>query len=464
MSDTPTLRVASLQISNVLRLSALDFVWTKEHNILTIGGKNGAGKSSTIHALAVALGGMALCPDEPLKRGESRGFVQVDLTSLIVRREFWRDPLMEQSTLGVIAYGETKSRLIVKNPQGVKQEPAQRLLDTLIGKFAFDPLAFTTMDDKQQAETLRKIVGLDTSTFEEIRAIAYDRRAIYTKQAKDLLVVLQTLPHYEGASDTETSLDALMAEQDIASAKQDAVKNAQAELQVLVNALAVHVASQRAAETAQVDLDLQITDMETRLKELRTKRAANELIIAGMVDVAQMAVQRIDEQTRSVEALTTALPDLTDLRARMHTVEDVNSKVRANKTRRDKLAEVAAAQKAEAQQGAIVQQADDDKAAAIRAVKFPVQGLGLTPNGVTFNGISFKQASTAEQIRASVAIGFALNPDLKLLCVKNGNALDEDSYALLAAAARDAGGYVLMEIVTKDANDVAVFIEDGHNS
>jgi energy-coupling factor transporter ATP-binding protein EcfA2 len=210
--STPAVRIVSLQASNVLRLSAVDFTWKDGQRVLTLGGKNGAGKSSVINALAVALGGMQLCPDEPLKRGETRGFVELNLGELVVRREFWRDLLTEQPADGPPAYGETKSRLIVKNTDGVKQEPAQRLLDKLIGKFSFDPTAFAMDDETKQADTLRKIVGLDFKDHDEQRQIAYERRAVYNKEYKQQLVLLDNMPKYDGVPDEELSLSELSAQ------------------------------------------------------------------------------------------------------------------------------------------------------------------------------------------------------------------------------------------------------------
>ena len=109
-----------------------------------------------------------------------------------------------------------------------------------------------------------------------------------------------------------------------------------------------------------------------------------------------------------------------------------------------------------------VREAEKAKEDALAATTFPVEGLGLSGAGITFGGLPFKQASTSEQIRVSVAVGFALHPTLKLLIVRNGNALDDDSMRLVAAEAERAGGQVLMEYVTKNAGEVSVLIEDGH--
>jgi hypothetical protein len=90
-----------------------------------------------------------------------------------------------------------------------------------------------------------------------------------------------------------------------------------------------------------------------------------------------------------------------------------------------------------------------------------VPGLGLSDDGVTFGGLPFAQASSSEQLRVSVAIGLALNPKLKVLLIRNGNMLDDDSLKAVAAQAEEAGAQVWCEWVTSNPEGVSVMIEDG---
>ena len=69
----------------------------------------------------------------------------------------------------------------------------------------------------------------------------------------------------------------------------------------------------------------------------------------------------------------------------------------------------------------------------------PVEGLGFGAGIVTFNGLPFDQASTAEQLRVSVAIAMAANPKLRVLRIKHGNDLDADNLAARIRAFARAG-------------------------
>ena len=80
---------------------------------------------------------------------------------------------------------------------------------------------------------------------------------------------------------------------------------------------------------------------------------------------------------------------------------------------------------------------------------------------MTFGSLPFSQASSSEQLRVSVAIGLALNPKLKVLLIRSGNLLDDDSLKAVAAQAEAAEAQVWVEWVTANAEGVSVMIEDG---
>jgi hypothetical protein len=89
-----------------------------------------------------------------------------------------------------------------------------------------------------------------------------------------------------------------------------------------------------------------------------------------------------------------------------------------------------------------------------------VDGLSFDDSGVLLNGLPFSQASQAEQLRVSVAMGFAQNPELKVLLVRDGSLLDGNSLNLLDQMARDHDGQVWIERVG-EGDQCAVIIEDG---
>ncbi|MGN8821735.1 hypothetical protein ACTNC1_12740, partial [Atopobiaceae bacterium HCP3S3_A4] len=94
---------------------------------------------------------------------------------------------------------------------------------------------------------------------------------------------------------------------------------------------------------------------------------------------------------------------------------------------------------------------------------FPVEGLGFDETGVTFKGVPFSQASSAEQIRVSLAMAMALNPTLRVIRILDGSLLDDDSMQMVADAAKEGGYQVWIERVS-DPSESAIVIEDGEVS
>lgn len=102
----------------------------------------------------------------------------------------------------------------------------------------------------------------------------------------------------------------------------------------------------------------------------------------------------------------------------------------------------------------------EQKAQALADAKFPVDGLTFDDTGVLYRGVPLSQASSAEQIRVSLAMGMALNPRLRVLMIKDGSLLDEDSMAAIREQVTE-GGYQLWLERVGDADQGAVIIEDG---
>ena len=72
----------------------------------------------------------------------------------------------------------------------------------------------------------------------------------------------------------------------------------------------------------------------------------------------------------------------------------------------------------------------------------------------------FAQINSADQLRAAVAIGCALSPELGVLLVREGSLLDRESERLLAELASERGVQVWVEAVDRDGGDLTVTITE----
>src|SRR5438128_2242495 len=76
-ADTAPLRILSFDVSNILRVAAVHI--DVKGNVVELTGKNRNGKSSTIDALWMALGGKEMIPPDPIHDGAEVGTVIVNI-------------------------------------------------------------------------------------------------------------------------------------------------------------------------------------------------------------------------------------------------------------------------------------------------------------------------------------------------------------------------------------------------
>lgn len=395
------MKIIRLTAENVKRLKAVEIVPGETVQVIT--GRNAQGKSSVLDAIWLALGGGAAAREttRPIRDGEDHAHVTLDLGDLIVKRTWDGD----------------KTALTVTSADGAKYSGPQGILDALVGRMSFDPLEFTRLSAREQVEALTAVVdlgGIDLAANASERQAAYDERTEFGRTLKALGEIIKPDPNVPALETSASDLIARICEAE--------------ETRSMQSNQAAH-ANQLANSYAQLEMDL--------ARAQRAYLAARDVVenhkIAGDVD-----------------ALT----------AELKSVEQTNAAVRENSARRERTAQAGALQKSYDKQTAAINAADKVRADALAKAKFPVDGLGFTDEGVTYNGVPFSQASSAEQIRVSLAMAMSLNPKLRVVRIMDGSLLDSDSMALIAEMAAEKDYQVWIERV-EDGNAAAVLIEDG---
>jgi myosin heavy subunit len=194
-----------------------------------------------------------------------------------------------------------------------------------------------------------------------------------------------------------------------------------------------------------------VSDLQTQIEELQRK-----------LDSAKAHLDHLQTTSENLQSEVDSLADQDEQETldKMENAQEINRKIQEEKARQKAHEEhVTLETKAKALTNKI-QAIDQSKAQALHDAQFPVDGLSFDDSGVLLNGLPFSQASQAEQLSVSVAMGFAQNPGLRVLLVRDGSLLDENSLNLLAELARDYDGQVWIERVGK-GDDCAVIIEDG---
>lgn len=398
-------KIVRLEAENLKRLRAVEI--QPDGNVVVIAGRNGQGKTSVLDAIWFALGGGAAMKGtaRPIRDGADHASVALDLGDIRVTR----------------TWSGEKTTLKVESAEGARYASPQQMLDGLVGRLSFDPLAFAQQDEKTQLETLLSLVELpfDPAKLDGQRRALYEDRTLVGREVRTLEAHLAGLPEVFGADipDTEISVADFMRE-----------------IQAAQDLLALDVSTRK-----------RLTDAQERVAVLRQQFAAAK----AEMDAAAAAVDALPE-----------LPDIEAMQTRAESAAEINDQVRAKHER------VKVEMTLEVKRGEYdahtqkIEMLDQEKADAVAAAKMPIDGLGFNDDGVTYRDVPFKQCSAAEQLRVSIAMAMSLNPQVRVIRITDGSLLDSENLRLIEEMAADRDFQVWIERVD-ESGSIGVLIEDG---
>lgn len=408
-------KIVEMRAENYRRLRAVEI--RPDGNVVAISGRNGQGKTSLLNAIAVALGGKDLAPKQPIRAGQDRAEIAIQLSDGIkVRRRFRRTES-----------GDTESDLRVEVDGRDRAKP-QAFLSELVGSIAFDPLAFMREPPAAKAMLLRQLVaGVDFAAIDKANKNDAEERTAVGREARQARAASEAIALPPGKPPQPVDSGALVKE--ITDAYE-------------ANGRAAAYEAKREQYEAEINrIDDDIERAEAALKKLRERRAGGKAAIVALGGMPSTF-------------------DTAPLEARLRDIEAINS-VAGDAKRRDEL--LARARDCEAAYEALtrkIETRNSDVAEAIERARLPVKGLALGDGAVMLDGLPIEQASGAEQLKVSVAIAMALNPTLRIMLVDEASSLDADSLQAVAAMAAEKDYQVWLVRVAQDGATGFV-IEDG---
>jgi chromosome segregation ATPase len=429
-------KIIRLTSENVKRIQVVEI--TPTGNVVVVAGKNGEGKTSVLDSIMYALGGAGTFAKQPVRQGAQKATIEIELDDLTVKRT-------------ITANGNTS--LSVTKKDGSKYSTPQSILDGLVGKLSFDPLDFSRQKPEAQGETLRQIAGLDFEQHNQEVDSIFASRTFVNREVKNLEARLAAMPAARpNLPEEEQSTADVLTRQQAATTTNSENQKRRDTLEELKRATGSIRQEQKINEE-------QIVELQDEIAKLQAKLTARE-------KARDTIGKRLLESEGKEEALTAEVATLQDVpldgfAEELSKLEETNRQVRAAAERRRVQAELKEKREKSDSFTKQISKLEELKAKKIREAKYPIEGLSVNLAGdVLFNDLPLEQASSAQQLRVSVAIGLALNPKLRVLLVRDGSLLDETSRALLLELAMEHDAQVWLEQVGTDG-DVSVIIEDG---
>ena len=401
------MKINKLEIENVKRVRALTLEPAQD-GLTVIGGKNGQGKTSVLDAIAWALGGEKYRPANAAREG-----------SVIPPN------LRVELSNGIIVERKGKnSALTVTDPQGDKA--GQQLLDAFVEKLALDLPRFLQQTNKEKADTLLKIIGVEAQ-LTKLRAQEqklYNQRHAVGQIADQKEKYAQEMPAFPGAPEDLVSVSELIQ-------RQQAILARNGENQ------------QKRRRLAQYQEEVQ--RLTQQMQELAVK---------------------LEEAKKNRDIAATSAQDLTDgstaeLEVNIQRVEEINLQVRANM---DKERAIEEAQAHRTNYNELSNELDKTRQATLdllAGADLPLPELSVNDAGeLTYKGFTWGDMSSAEQLQVATAIVRKLNPACEFVLIDKIEQMDVDTMKEFGAWMEKEG---LQAICTRvsTGSECQIIIEDG---
>lgn len=467
--------------------------------VYVITGKNNAGKTHALLALKYLLEPFPKGEENPLRNGEQAGEVFAWLgegngNGLVVidkpeRETQYKYKLSRRFTPS--GAGQVKCEYA---GLGELKKPREILDKFLSDMKTLDPWAFIQMDDKEQVNTLLKIVKIPLDRDRLAQIVGFNSEVVWP--TSDLECIDQ-LTHklYMMRTDTNRYLekakavageiviplewekakyvkfDVLMEERRQLEFKErannkevetlvDLKKDREGKIEDINKSIKLEGDKIREKETmiahyrnliACLEQDIQIirSDEETRRGIIKSDIEK----LAKDIDGQQMIVNKIEAEPVSYKEIDKKIKD----------ADETNMWAGQIKKKRAQEAEVDKLSKESIDLTLKMTRITEYKKDLLSKTKFPCEGLGFEDGKVTLKGTPFKKQGQAEQLIAAFEILRAQNPELRVVLSFSETQMDEDHSKLLEELAVKNGFQFLTCKVREEKTDGCFFIENGVN-
>lgn len=411
------MKIIQLKAQNFKNLVAIEI--NPDGNVVEITGANGAGKSAILDAVFTALTGTRV--EDPIRHGEERAEVNIDLGDFKVRR-IWT---------------EKGERLEVVNKDGDSKKSPQTFLNGIIGKISFDPLAFVAMTPRAQREILKNLVGLDFEDIQQEYQKVFDSRSAVNTNIKGAVAQLENAE----PPDPKTPNNEILFKDELEKLNQLRGKRTD-----YINSLEDRQGTEEAISYKQQEIKEYLDEIEKLKGQIQEHERLLGHLQASLVQVV-LPPEVTESEIIAVEA------SLTDIEAKNVAIRKAN-RYRSLVKDSNKLKEEWDGHTEK------LKRLEQDKATRIANSQMPIAGLSMSDDAVIFNDIPFSRISTGEQIRVSTAIAMKLNPTVRVILIREGSLLDKNGRQEIYKIAQEKDFMVLMETVD-ETGDVGVYIQDG---
>lgn len=429
------IRIIGVEVENFHRIRAAHIELRPEAGLVRVTGKNRAGKTSLLRAVAAALGGQGEVLPASVHLGSEDGTGRVTLrleNGYSVERRFTES--------------NPKGYLTVVGPDGGKH--SQTKLGEWLGERSFHPLALFNL---RPAE-LRRVflsLGTDPDLGQKLDALKAEQVRVSEERKpwNSAKQRAERTPMPDGERPEPVDVSGEMAR------LRELREHDRQRSASLENARRLTKVSAEAAETVESQLE-HIADLEQQLESARA-------ILPRLQEAAKEAAKASDTARRAWDVTTDPSDEIAAVEARISEADAVNAALEPWREYDRAVREGKEAAKKADELTHELNSLRARESALLAQVGIPVPGLSFDDDGTPLlNGLPLEVASGAEKIEMAVAVAIAANPDLRVCLVDEANDMDMEMLAALDARAKEHGFQVwVCRIGLEGAGEIVV--EDG---
>jgi predicted ATP-dependent endonuclease of OLD family len=405
-------------------------------------GKNGAGKSSLIQAICSPIDSNYI-PAKPVKKGEERGSIELTIGGSLHGED-------ETYTLGLhFSEKHKKGRITVTNGQGEKVNGGKQFISDIVGNIGFDIQEFIKLGvtssggiskpgTQEQIEILKKLMPRDI--LKQMHDLDKEFKDVYEARAdvnRDILHAKSKLESHDFSQEDLERYSELVNTEGIVSK----MTNIEKELEKY----------NKVFSTVDSLLD-SIPLKQERLALLEEKVEALHAEITADIDKLDKGESWLSNKTKpSIEAMNIELSS----------ANDHNNKVKEVKALEDSQIAIRLLQESSEANTERLDKIKREKKQIFSSSPLPVKGLTFDEEGIYFKGLPFVEGQHPSSTIISIGakIGMALNPNLRMLVIKDGSLLDKKTLKWLVTQCEKENYQLFVEMVADNEEVEIEFIE-----
>lgn len=438
------LRLISAEIKNFKKITykQIDF----NGKSVIIAGKNKAGKSSLIQALQSPLDSKYI-PLEPITIGEDRAEVEIELGGTL------NGEVVKYKIATYFSPEDKKGRVILFDQDGSKIEGGKKIIDSIVGNIGFNIFEFiekgrtstgrvSEAGVREQIEILSSLMPqegrMKLHKLDKEKETVYKERTFLNSEIKNLEEVTKIELTPDEIDKYSKPIDENLIEQKLTKLSDNIEK--------WNDRSRAYESYKRNLESLPKEVNALEEQIKRLQEEINSKKDIIESTKLEIPKYEQFFVKHPEKP--SVDVITQELKDAREFNKVYESLEDIKKKKEVlkskvidseNKTNR-------------------LQDIQSEKKNVFTDYPLPVQGLEFDETNITFGGLPLnsEQISTSELITIGSLIGMAMNPNLRLMIIRDGSLLDKESLNNVLQMCEEKGYQLLIEVVDSEQGEVEV--------